>query len=250
MSAGGTTSPIHASTAAGDLMLLMHSSKLSVFPHTPADPSGWTKIGQAASGTTVGAASTGSVQNHVWYRIFVAGDALTGPNVNALNFNCVGACVMSFSKAAGDTWDLPVAVFIGAENTTDPYSDTYPSNPGVVTGDYIVQQSGFQDDAATPLTTHTVATQAGVTFTNTHDLAGGSVDNETTLGGDGGWCMNRATVSGTGSAAPVQTGDATTGLWREHTFVRLRATAPGGPSPDPVTGLLRRTMAVKRSVQM
>lgn len=211
------TPVIPTAQVVGDMMLLLVAGK----PYDGAvSVSGWTQLTEYTDGTVAAGVDVGSMQVTAWWKEATA-DPETNPTMaeGTPAWNVFGGLVMVFSKAAGESWATPVIVGGGDSTAGTAFSVTGEANPGVTTGDACVSFAGFPSDAATPLTTHIVATQAGVTFTNTHDPA---TDPETVSGGDMGMCVNRATVSGTGSAAPVIAGTLAAAHTGSAAFIRLR----------------------------
>ena len=157
-----------------------------------------------------------------WWKVATA-DPEANPTVTegATVWDVVGGIVMCFSKDIGDVWSTPAVVGGGDATSGTGFSVTGGSDPGVVAGDHCVSYAAYKSDAATPCSSHLVATQTGVTFSNTHDP---STDPESTTGFDMGMCINRATTTGTSSAAPVMVATLAASHTGSAMFIRLRTT--------------------------
>jgi hypothetical protein len=218
--ANSITPVIPASAQAGDMLLLLVAGK----PYNAGvSVSGWTQLSTFTDGTVAAGTDVGSMFVTAWYKEHDGSEANPTVTEGSPTWSIVGALIMVFSKSAGDTWNTPAMVGGGDATAGTGFSVTAASNPGVTAGDACVSFAGFRSDAATPCSTHLVATQTGVTFSNTHDPA---TDPETTSGGDMGMCVNRATVSGTGSAAPVIAATLAASHTGSAGFIRLRITPP------------------------
>lgn len=188
---------------------------------------GWTSLGTFSDGTTAAGVDVGSMIVEAWYKEHTGSESNPTITEGSPTYDVMGALVMVFTKAANETWDTPVMVGGGDATAGTGFSVTAGSNPGITAGDHCISFAAFRSDAATPCSSHLVATATGATFSNTHDPA---TDPESTTGGDMGMCVNRATVTGTASAAPVIAAT----LGASHTgsaaFIRLRVTPlPAGP---------------------
>lgn len=229
------TPGIPAAQVTTDMMLLLSGGK----PYDRgigANPAGegWTSLGTFANGTTGAGVDSGSMIVEAWWKEATS-DTETDPTITegSPNFNVMAGLVMVFSRDAGEVWDTPVMVGGGDATSGTGFSVTAGSNPGVTAGDACVSFAAFQTDAATPCTSHLVATQTGSTFTNTHDPA---TDPEATTGGDMGMCVNRATVTGTGSAAPVLAATLAAAATGSAAFIRLRVSTPPPAEGFPYIG--------------
>ena len=223
-SASSVTPAIPAAQVTGDMMILIAAGK----PFDLAWSSGWTSFGSGASGTTAAGTDSGSMFVQVWYKVATS-DTEADPTVteSGNSFNVVQAAVCVFSKASGDVWETPVAVFGADETTGTSISVTFGSDPGGTAGDYVMLGCGINTDSMGPLTTDLTPSWTGITF----GTADPGIEGEGTTGGDmSGHYMSRPVSSGTSSAAPTATGTGTaTGgvLDRlEAVFIRLRATTP------------------------
>lgn len=193
---------------------------------------GWTQIGSAfTDGTTAAGNDAGSM----FVTAFYAENPGSAPTIveGSPVWNIVGGLTMAFSKSSSEAWDTPVAVGGGDATSGTGFSVTTGSNPNVTAGDVCLSFAAFQTDAATPCSSHLVATQTGATFTNTHDPG---TDGETTTGGDMGTCVNRATVTGTGSAAPVLAATLAAAGTGSAMFIRLRVSTPPPAVGPPYIG--------------
>lgn len=234
-STNGFTPTIPSAQVAGDMMLLLVGGK-------PFDSGlsvdGWTQLGSAfTDGTTAAGVDTGSMFVTAWFKECLS-DVETDPSIveGSPAFNVVGGLVMVFSKAATEQWEAPAIVGGGDSSAGTGFSVTAGSNPGITAGDACVSFAAFRSDAATPCSSHLVATATGATFTNTHDP---STDPETTTGGDMGMCVNRATLTGTASAAPVIAATLAASHTGSAAFIRLRVAAMVGA---PVTSTQMRQL--------
>ena len=228
-SAADMSPVIPTSQVTGDMMLLIvggkpYNSVLSV------STTGWASLSRFEDGTTAAGVDTGSMFVAAWWKVATS-DTETNPTITegATVWNVVGAYVMVFSKDAGETWETPLMTGGGDATAGTGFSVTCATNPVNVTGDLAVSWGAFHSDAATPCTSHIVATQTNTTFTNTHTPA---TDPETVTGGDMGMCSNVATVSGAGGVgAPIISAT----LGGVHTgsagFIRLRAAAAAATLP-------------------
>lgn len=205
--------------AAGDMMLLLVGGKPFNASRSVSD---WTSLGSFTDGVVGAGNDVGSMFVEAWYKEHDGSEANPGVTEGATTWNIVGSLLAVFRKDVSETWETPVMVGGGDASAGTGFSVTAGSDPGVTTGDVCVSFAAFRSDAATPCATHLVATQTGVTFTNTHAP---TTDPETTTGGDMGMCANRATVSGTGSAAPVITATLAAAHTGSAAFIRLRAVA-------------------------
>jgi hypothetical protein len=214
------------------MMLLLVVGKPFNGDHS-VDVAGWTQLAEFTDGVVAAGVDVGSMQATAYWKECSASESNPTLTEGATLWNVFGAFVMSFSKDASEAWEAPVIVGGGDSSAGTGFSVTAGSDPGVVAGDVCVCFAGFRSDAATPCSTHLVATQTGVTFGNTHDPA---TDPETTAGGDLGMCVNWATVTGTGSAAPVLAATLAAAHTGAAAFIRLRVAAgtPATVTPDPV----------------
>lgn len=229
LASGALTPIIPTAQLTGDMMILLAGGK----PYNAGvsvATSGWNALSSFTDGTTAAGVDVGSMQVRAWYKE-AASDTETDPTISngSPAINVFGGIIMVFSKDAGDTWQTPVIVGGGDATAGTGFSVTAGSDPGVAAGDVCISFAAFRSDAATPCSTHLVATQTGVTFSNTHDPG---TDPETNAGGDMGMCINRATVSGTGSAAPVIAATLAASHTGSAAFLRLRIT----PAPIVVRG--------------
>src|SRR5262245_49240171 len=185
----GTTniSPaIPASTAAGDMMLLLVGGK----PYNAGvSVSGWTQLSTFSDGTTAAGNDLGSMFVTAWYKQHSGSESNPTITAGSPAWNVVGGLIMVFQKGGSDSWSTPVMVGGGDASSGTGFSVTAGSNPGVTAGDFLISWLAAMSDACTPCSTHLVATQTGSTFSNTHDP---TTDPETMTGGDMGMCVNRA----------------------------------------------------------
>jgi hypothetical protein len=216
----------------GDMMLMLVAGK-PFDGDVSVDIAGWTELAAFTNGSVAAGVDVGSMQVTAFWKECSASESNPTLVEGTPAWNVFGGLIMSFSKDASETWETPLIVGGGDSSAGTGFSVTAGSNPGVTAGDVCVCFAGFRSDAATPCSTHLVATQTGVTFTNTHDPA---TDPETTSGGDMGMCVNRATVSGTGSAAPVLVATLAAAHTGAAAFIRLRAAVSGDVTvtPDPI----------------
>lgn len=208
---------VPAAQVTGDMMLLLLGGK----PFNAGfSVSGWTAMSTFTDGSTAAGVDTGSMIVTAFYKEATS-DTEANPTVTegSPTWSVFGGVVVVFSKGGGEVWDTPVIVGGGDATVGTDFSVTAGSNPGVTTGDHCVSFAALRSDGAVPCSAHLVATQTGVTFSDTHDPA---TDPESTLGGDMGMCVNRATVSGTGSAAPVITATLAEAHTGSAAFIRLR----------------------------
>lgn len=217
---------IPASAAAGDMMLLLVSGK--PYNATISASTGWTFLNDYTNGTVGAGVDVGSMEVSVWYKEHDGSESNPTLTEGSTTWNVLGAVIVVWQKGAGDTWDTPAIAGGGDASAGTGFSVTTEANPGITTGDVVTTFGGFRSDAATPLSVHLTQTATGVTFTNTHVLT----DPETTTGGDMGMCVNRATVSGTATAAPVISGTLAASHTGSAMLVRLRVTSAGNPSGD------------------
>jgi hypothetical protein len=197
-SANSFTPGIPAGAAAGDMMLLLVAGK----PYNAgySVTAGWTQLGVYTDGTVAAGVDVGSMQVTAFWKEHDGSESNPTVTEGSPTFNSFGGLIMVWQKGAGDIWETPVDVGGGDNSAGTGFSVTGGSDPGIVANDVVTSFGAFRSDAATPCTTHLVQTATGVTFTDTHDPA---TDPETTGGGDMAMCVNRATVTGTSSAAPV-----------------------------------------------
>jgi hypothetical protein len=182
---------------------------------------GWTQLGVYTNGTTAAGVDVGSMVVTAFYKEHSGSESNPTVTEGSPTWNVFGALVMVFQKDATDTWDTPVDRGGGDSSAGTGFSVTTASNPGITAGDAVVSFGAFRSDAATPCSSHLVATATGVTFGNTHDPG---TDPETTTGGDMGMCVNRATVTGTASAAPVIAATLAASHTGSAMLIRLRVT--------------------------
>ena len=223
-SAASVTPAIPAAQVTGDMMILIAAGK----PYNLTWSSGWTSIGRGESGTTAAGINTGSMVIEIWYKVATS-DTEADPTVteSGNSFNVVQAAVCVFSKASGDVWSTPVAVFGADETTGTSVSITFASDPGGLAGDYVMLGCGINSDEMGPLTTDLTSTWSGITF-GSYDPA---IEGEGTTGGDMASHYRSVPVSsGTSGGAPTASGTGTTtggsGDRLEGVFIRLRATTP------------------------
>lgn len=188
--------------------------------------SGWTQLNRYENGTDVPASDGGSMFVTAWWKEHDGSEANPTLTEGATTWNVVGAGIISFSKDTVDTWVTPVMRGGGDASAGTGFSVTTESDPGVQTGDVCVSFAAFNSDGATPCSSHLVATQTGVTFSNTHSP---STDPETTTGSDMGMCANYGSASGTGSAAPVIAATLAGSFAGSAGLIRLRVLSPALP---------------------
>lgn len=188
---------IHASPAAGDMMILFVGCK----PYTATinQPTGWTRIGtQQTNGTTASGVDTGSVTWSVFYRAWQSGDA--APSVSVTSGNVSLACINGFSRTAA-AWVTPTAYF-GSDTTSGTgYSITAASSSGqIASGDYLLHGTVIAGNNATfgtPTITATSATIASVTESP-------ATEGSTATGNDlEASCAHASVTAGTSSADAV-----------------------------------------------
>lgn len=227
---------IPAAQTVGDMMLLLVGGK----PYNASlSVEGWTFLGMFTDGSTGAGVDTGSMFVTAWFKECL-NDVETDPSIveGGTAWDVVGGLVMVFSKATTEQWEVPVIVGGGDATAGTGFSVTAGSNPGITAGDACVSFAAFRSDAATPCSSHLVATATSATFTNTHDPG---TDPESTTGGDMGMCVNRATLTGTASAAPVMAATLAASHTGSAAFIRLRVAAMVGQPLEPMQ--LRQLLA-------
>jgi hypothetical protein len=215
-----TQSPaIPAAQVTGDLMVCFYQTK--PYSDSPTINQSWNSLGPYTSGTNAAGVDNGSMQVRIFWKIAVS-DTETDPTITNTTNNLSGAVIAVFSKASTENWETPVARG-GFDNTGTGISITVESDPGIISGDYVVYGVGFNTDAATPESARDITT-TGVTYgTDTIATTGTAED---TGGGDGGGFFYYVPASsGTSSAAPVITATAGTAtLESAGIMARLRVT--------------------------
>ena len=229
-SSGAVTYGINSITPVIDAAQTTDAMMLLIVGGKPFDSawtvSGWTSAGRGQSGTTVAGVDTGSMALEVFWKI-AAADPETNPTVTEGTpaWNVVGAWVMTFTKAANETWSTPTAVYGADEVTGTAVSATMSADNNVAVNDFIVTLLATNTDAMGPYPTDITAAQTGVTFANYSTRT----DSVSSSGGD--MSLNARTANITGgpsSAAAVltATGAASGGADKsEAGYVRLRVTA-------------------------
>jgi hypothetical protein len=215
-----TQSPaIPAAQVTGDLMVCFYQTK--PYSDSPTINQSWNSLGPYTSGTNAAGVDSGSMQVRIFWKIAVS-DTETDPTITNTTNNLSGAVIAVFSKASTENWETPVARG-GFDNTGTGISITVESDPGIISGDYVVYGVGFNTDAATPESARDITT-TGITYgTDTIATTGTAEDAG---GGDGGGFFYYVAVSsGTSSAAPVITATAGTAtLESAGIMARLRVT--------------------------
>ena len=197
------TLPAHA---AGNILVLIAATKcatpasLNIQVTTPA--SGWFKVASFADGTTGSGVGTGSVTQAIFWREATSGSE-TNPVVTwgGSQTSTPGLAVaLCFTKAGGETWNVPAVVQAATTNATS-ISVTMGSNPGITSGDWGIVTHTTRDDSAltVPTWTATSATLAAVTVFPATPIASATSDDMA------GTSAYRSVTSGTASAAPVCT---------------------------------------------
>jgi hypothetical protein len=221
------TSPgMPAGLAAGDLMILLVSSKAAT-PPTLTTPSGWTAPSNNTTTGGAGAAGVDTGPNRITlcYREWQSGDAAPTIDLSAAG-SPTQAVILAFTKSAGETWDAPICAV--ASDTSGSTTSYDPAASGttiaLASGDWLGVADAINGDAGTPTVPGTL-TATGITF--------GTVVNRlndgTNSGNDGRLIVDTAPYSsGTASAGPdrsVAYSGANASMAGCSVFWRLRVTA-------------------------
>lgn len=230
VSGGAAITPtIHASAAAGDMMLCRVVTK----PYNGVNsmPAGWVSIGSFADGTVATASNVGSVLVEVFWKEHDGSEA--DPQVDNASNNISGACITVYRKASGDTWDTPVGDGGGFTNSAGvAFTQAVQSHITVASGDMVDAWYGVRDNAT--LTSPTL-TQTGVTYDAVTEAPASafSTSSGADLAADGGYALATA---GTSSAAAVVGGTINTAETGAVWMTRLRAES--APATQDITPAL------------
>lgn len=210
-----------AGLSSGDLLLLCVVNKYPV--NGPSTPSGWTLVAQKSGGVGASGADSGSVYSTVFSKV-ADGTESGSLSVTITSGNSSLGRMLCYSNATGG-WDIA--------NTTDDdtvastsLSFTFPANPGVTAGDFVVAACGANGTSATYSSPS--FTQTGITFGTPTQRNGSG-----TTTGDNCDCIiyDVSVNSGTASAAPVFVATANTTFGNypagASVFVRLREASAG-----------------------
>lgn len=199
--AGSTTCApgLPATPQAGDVHVIFITGKpYNTVINTLA---GWTPITgtDGANGTVANATDLGSVHWAAFYRVWQSGDSAT-PTFSITSGNTTLGVAIRLRPTSGYTIDAPVGCK-GFDNTSGTgYSATMDANPGITTGDVVINFTGLPGNNATfasPTITATGATIGTVTENP-------ATEGTTATGLDSEASAATATcTAGTSSAAPV-----------------------------------------------
>lgn len=163
----GTTSAaptIHASTAAGHMMILFMNGK--PFSGTIVTPTGWELVegSNGTNGSTASGIDTGSVQWAAFWRLWQPGDGT--PTVPFTSGSVCLAVINSFSKSvAGSRWAVPIGAKGSDITSGTGFSLTMDVDPGITVGDRVTGSMVLAGNNATfgsPAMTATSATFGAV----------------------------------------------------------------------------------------
>lgn len=216
------TVTIPVGSTAGDLMV-MH---LACKPYTaaPTVNQSWTVLGTHADGTVANGNGTGSVRGAVAYKVHTGAESNPVVTWGATSSPDI-AVIVTFQKAASETWATPVTVFGNVNNST-AINAAVVSNPGVTAGDMCIAGIYTRDNSTI---TSPDFSQTGVTFGTRTEYPATAISTTTSndMAGDS---VYRLASSGTGSAAPVITATQAAAETGVLSFTRLRVSGDASVS--------------------
>ena len=223
--AGPVVPTLPASTDVGRslLILVVWQKPTTANGGTVTTPTGWTLAGTSLAGG--GYAGTtgidvGNTNVHIFWKVSDTVEASTSVTVG--DNNVCAARIFGFTATVEGSYSIAVAS--GEDTVGDAsFSVTAGTDPGVVSGDFVMVFAAVASDAAT-FATHTL-TQTGVTYGAVTELQ----NSATTSGNDLRYLGAMASATaGTSGAAPVfgsTAGGTTTNARGACAFVRVRGSA-------------------------
>lgn len=220
-----TVAPDISSFSSGDYMIAVAAYKYG--DRVAGTPSGWTLLASASGGA--GTDGTTDEGQAVLFAFGREKDGTEGSTVSISDTggtaNCLGARVFSFTKGAGETWDV-VGGAVASDNTAGTaLTWTYDTDPGITAGDIAVTPWVINSDA----------------YTHTHALSCSGLSSITT-NSRGNTAITAGAnlryglvthIIGAGTATDVATytntasGSATNAPAGASVLIRVRATAAG-----------------------
>jgi hypothetical protein len=184
-----------ASTAAGDMVILYVTNKLSGV--TPATPTNFTLIGTGVVGTGADGAGTGQLRLTAWYRILPG--AASNSTITITSGNSATGGGMVYRKGGSDTWAVPTVLFGSDTSSGTGFSAAMSAQAGYAVGNWLL--SVGTTSANTSLSARGI-TLPGCTVTYTGINSGGTNNgNDCFL-----WTDHEVVTAGAQSGVGVTTG--------------------------------------------
>lgn len=223
-----STQALPAGLAAGDLMIMIISSKADALP-TITVPSGWTAPADntvTGGAGTQGAATGGVNRCTMIWREWQSGDIDPDITVSASASPSL-VQIVAFTKAADETWEAPICA--SAADTAGSTSIYDPPAAGITldlgAGDWLCSADAINDDGGTPTVPGTLSV-AGVTLGTVVNR----VNSASSTGNDSRLIVETAPyTSGAASAGPdrsVSIASAIANMAGCSIFFRLRVAVP------------------------
>jgi hypothetical protein len=184
-----------ASTAAGDMVILYVTNKLSGV--TPATPTNFTLIGSGVVGTGADGAGVGQLRLTAWYRILPG--AASNSTITITGGNSASGGGMVYRKGGSDTWAAPTVLFGSDTSSGTGFSASMSAQAGYAVGNWLL--SVGTTSANTSLSARGI-TLPGCTVTYTGINSGGTNNgNDCFL-----WTDHEVVTAGAQSGVGVTTG--------------------------------------------